>query len=367
MKKLILTLLILLSLCSFAEGRAVVGLVAAPTLQSATIGTDGVTWTMGFDQTMEIGAGGSGGMVGTVGTGTISLAMVSGTNSNTFVFTGTPTVYTGSTATLTYTQPGSGLTNFWANPLASFSGHAVTNNSTQGGESEESITGATVFSSQWTGSDIINTGAGTGHVWTSSTNVNNWLTLGTTTNYGFAGKESTYLLLSGTVGDFDGYLNEDLTSTTAIGLRVGLYVTSGIGGDTHLGIVAVNKAGSSGYLIRSFVYRAAGPGAYEIHVECQVADESFKPLGSITITTGVWYQLIIKWQKNTVSGASFEVYNASGQVGTTQTLDGAYTTYNENVDKVKLGNWFYGPSTAVARYDALKVNNTYAFPDMLSW
>lgn len=105
---------------------------AVPLLSSATIGPDGQTWTLVFDDIMTAGVGGNGGMVATMsGVGTVNLTYSSGDGSNTLVFTGDATVDNGETGTLAYTQPGDGLEDDAGNDLANFSGETVTNNSTQ--------------------------------------------------------------------------------------------------------------------------------------------------------------------------------------------------------------------------------------------
>lgn len=105
----------------------------APTLQTATIGTNGVTWTFVFSEVVSIGAGGSAGWVVTMTTaGAITLTYASGTGSTTLIYTGSPTVYSGDTVSvgLNYTQPGNGIEDAVGNDLANISGKAVVNNST---------------------------------------------------------------------------------------------------------------------------------------------------------------------------------------------------------------------------------------------
>lgn len=113
-------------------GASQVADTTAPTLQSATIGEDGLTWTLTFDGLMAIGAGGAGGLaVSMASAGTVNLTYVSGGGTDTLVFTGDVTVSYGDTVSsgLDYTQPGNGLEDESGNDLQSFSDATVTNNS----------------------------------------------------------------------------------------------------------------------------------------------------------------------------------------------------------------------------------------------
>ncbi|BBO80159.1 hypothetical protein DSCO28_07250 [Desulfosarcina ovata subsp. sediminis] len=107
--------------------------IGPPTLSSATIGSDGDTWTLVFNKSVSIGTGGSGGFVATMTTaGTVNLTYSSGDESDTLVFTGDTTVNASDTGTLAYTQPGDGIEDGDGYDLATFSGTSVTNNSTEG-------------------------------------------------------------------------------------------------------------------------------------------------------------------------------------------------------------------------------------------
>lgn len=107
-----------------------------PTLITATIGTDGTTWTFVFDQSVSIGAGGNSGWAVTMITaGAITLTYSSGGGSTTLVYTGGTTVNSGDTVSvgLNYTQPGNGIeATTGGADVVTFTSHAVINNSTQG-------------------------------------------------------------------------------------------------------------------------------------------------------------------------------------------------------------------------------------------
>ena len=138
MKKLLLTLSILLCLALPAQARVLVVETGAdttpPTLSTATIGTNGVTWSFVFSEDVAVGAGGSTGWVVSMSTqGAVALTYSSGSGSNTLNYTGDKTVLSSETVTdgLDYTQPGNGIEDSSGNDLASFVDQVVTNNSTQ--------------------------------------------------------------------------------------------------------------------------------------------------------------------------------------------------------------------------------------------
>lgn len=139
MKKLFVTLVIFFSFVSYSDARMVIGGTSTdttpPTLSTATIGTNGTTWTLVFDEPVSIGAGGSDGWAVTMTTaGAVTLTYASGSGSTTLIYTGSPTVNSGDTVAtgLDYTQPGDGIEDASGNDLATISSNAVVNNSTQG-------------------------------------------------------------------------------------------------------------------------------------------------------------------------------------------------------------------------------------------
>jgi len=116
---------------------------AAPTLSSATIGSDGTTWTLVFSEAVTIGSGGSSGFSVTMtNAGAITLTYSSGDGTSTLVYTGDVTVQGGDTVSsgLDYTQPGDGIEDADGYDLASFTGASVSNNSTQGGSTSIAFT-----------------------------------------------------------------------------------------------------------------------------------------------------------------------------------------------------------------------------------
>lgn len=108
--------------------------VTAPTLVSATVGVDGVSFTEVYSEAVEAGADGfvTGFTINTDGA-PVTKTYVSGTGTTTLVYSLDDTVLDVDTLTLDYTQPGDGIQDASANLLATFSNAAVTNNSTQSG------------------------------------------------------------------------------------------------------------------------------------------------------------------------------------------------------------------------------------------
>lgn len=105
------------------------GDATAPTLLSATIASNGTTLTLGFSEPVDT----------TINTGftltpsgeAVTLTYASGSGSNSLVYTVSRAIQQEETATISYVQPGNGIEDAADNDLASFSGSAVTNNSTQ--------------------------------------------------------------------------------------------------------------------------------------------------------------------------------------------------------------------------------------------
>jgi hypothetical protein len=102
-----------------------------PEFVSASLGTDGLTYTLTFDENVNIGSGGSAGWLVEWSTaGEVGLTYTSGDGTDTLVYTGDEEVVYGETVAdgLDYTQPGDGLEDDAGNDLASFTSESVTNN-----------------------------------------------------------------------------------------------------------------------------------------------------------------------------------------------------------------------------------------------
>ena len=100
-----------------------------PSLLSSTINAAGTQLTVNLSESVQVGAGGSGGMALTAGGAvTLSFSSVSGSS---VTYNTSRVIGQAETLTATYTQPSNGIEDLAGNDLASFSGQAVTNNSTQ--------------------------------------------------------------------------------------------------------------------------------------------------------------------------------------------------------------------------------------------
>lgn len=112
------------------RGRALApGDITAPLPSSASVATNGVTYTIVFTESVKGFAAGANGFAITPSGGVATLTYVSGTGTNTIVFTISRPLDAAETLTASYT-PGT-ITDLAGNLLAGFSGQPVTNNSTQ--------------------------------------------------------------------------------------------------------------------------------------------------------------------------------------------------------------------------------------------
>jgi 3',5'-cyclic AMP phosphodiesterase CpdA len=104
--------------------------VTPPTVTARSIDLTGTELTMTLSEAVSFGAGGNTGFAITPSGGAATLTYASGSGTNTLVYDISRPILLGETATLDYTQPGSGVVDTTQNPLATFSGASVTNNST---------------------------------------------------------------------------------------------------------------------------------------------------------------------------------------------------------------------------------------------
>lgn len=103
-----------------------------PTHTTTAINTAGTQVSLGFSGTVSFGAGGNGGFVLTMSGGASAMTYVSGNGTSTLVYSLARVIDTGETGTLAYTQPGNGVeSSVTTLDVVSFSGHSVTNNSSQ--------------------------------------------------------------------------------------------------------------------------------------------------------------------------------------------------------------------------------------------
>lgn len=104
----------------------------APTVSSASIGTNGTSLSVVFSEAVVAGSGGSGGLSISAPGGTTTATYSSGSGTDTLVYTLGRTIKNTETwSDLDFTQPGDGLQDASGNDVESFFDFPVTNNSTQ--------------------------------------------------------------------------------------------------------------------------------------------------------------------------------------------------------------------------------------------
>lgn len=132
----------------------------APTYSSGSINTGGTQASLVFSAAVVSGAGGwdSGWSMSCSTSGSVGMTYSSGTGTTTIVYALSKTPFQGETCTVSYTQPGNGVETSVGTDLATFSGGAVTNNSTVA--VSESCTGSLVVSAHFENSDTVTTGGG---------------------------------------------------------------------------------------------------------------------------------------------------------------------------------------------------------------
>jgi hypothetical protein len=106
--------------------------VTAPTVSSATIGTNGTTLTLGMSETVNRNGGVVDVDCATAGAN-LTATYSSGSGSNSLVYTLGTTVNSGDTCDLDYNGAANGIEDAAGNDLAAITSQAITNNSSQGG------------------------------------------------------------------------------------------------------------------------------------------------------------------------------------------------------------------------------------------
>jgi Putative Ig domain len=138
----------------------IVASTATPGVSSRSINNAGATFSLGLDQSCTTGAGGNGGMTLSASGGPVTATYSSGSGSSTYVYSLNRTVAQTELVTATYTQPGAGIAATTGGiDLPSFSGSAVTNNSTQ---NPPTLSSATVASNGTTINLVFSASATTG-------------------------------------------------------------------------------------------------------------------------------------------------------------------------------------------------------------
>lgn len=206
---------------------------------------------------------------------------------------------------------------------------------------EESLGANGVFACSWEdGSDNLNTGGGTGHVWSSASATTTQLTRSTTSNGGW-NNENHFLDYTDNTTPVQ-YLIHSFTSTSTLGYRFAFQLTSEALADGDAVMVAQIRSASS--VLASVYVRQAVGGAYELVAYARASGNTDGAatggtmLGSPeTITTGTWYQIELLWQKNTANGAGWKLWNEAGTSSSSHTIGAGVTTYNLDSTMVYLG------------------------------
>jgi hypothetical protein len=102
-----------------------------PTLISATITAAGDSIVLALNESVQFGAGGNAGLSLTLSSGSVTATYTSGAGTSSLTYTLSGTLTNDITGTVTYTQPSNGIEDDAGNDLATLSGWAITNNSTQ--------------------------------------------------------------------------------------------------------------------------------------------------------------------------------------------------------------------------------------------
>ncbi len=105
----------------------------APTLTNAIIPPLGNTLMLFFTEVVVVGGSGSSGVTLVMSGGPVTVVSASGAGTNNINYALSRVIAVGETGTVSYAQPGNGIEDGAGNDVASFSGVAITNNSTQTG------------------------------------------------------------------------------------------------------------------------------------------------------------------------------------------------------------------------------------------
>jgi hypothetical protein len=205
----------------------------APTLVSATIGTDGETWTLVWSEPVT---GTLAGMAGDATGGAVTLTLASGGGTDTWTATGSRVVIDTETVDLDYT-PGD-IEDAIGNQLAAFANATVTNNSTQTGASPTPVFVTAVGSNfGTTRSPVIDYPTATAnHIWvlfittdnthdTNGTPPSGWTKLGSTTAGTDSSSSAFWKRATGSEGASETWT--DIFSSNSSGGRAILMVYSG--------------------------------------------------------------------------------------------------------------------------------------------
>jgi hypothetical protein len=228
-------------------------------------------------------------------------------------------------------------------------------------ESEEACSGACLWVSSWSGSSILN--AGTSYVWDSETDGDGELAQVDSAGACFNGAQAKCLEFNGTSNTAT-YIQEDSNWATAtFGMRLAFYVTSESFTDNHEDIFVGYDSANTGFVLLQIEDIS---GTLYAQMRCRDSADTWQDVGSpIAITTGKWWQIVMKYDNDAANGANWTLYDSDGIEGSEQTA--SFTTDPYALDYIR-----FGPATAVwvtssYKTDVLIVTNTYAYPSQYSW
>lgn len=238
-------------------------LSTAPVLQSSVINAAGTTLTDTYSVSTSIGAGGNGGKTLTMSGGAVTATYQSGAPGTALVYSLSRVITSAETGTSGYTQPGNGLVNTADSAnVVTYSGFAVTNNSTQVGPgisslststpangSSLTITGTNFLATQGAGSVTIGGVAQTVTAW-SNTSITVTVARGTnqygtnlavqvTNNSALASNTSTVQITPQSGWAFTNLGTPNATSTNRITAVADLVSGDQLAYDTKSGMVIV--------------------------------------------------------------------------------------------------------------------------------
>jgi hypothetical protein len=230
---------------------------------------------------------------------------------------------------------------------------------------EESLGASGIFACSWEdGSDELNTGAGTGHVWDSEAGGSSTLlSKGTTAGYGFSGDQSAYLILTGSLNNTD-YLTRIFDDVNNFGIRLSFYLDSGFTSDDSTGCLFLQTMGTNGTAptgVQARITRVSGVQTLNVYSYTT----AWTSMGTYALAEDTWYQLRIRWTKAGSNGASWSLTTEAGGEVSTGTLSG--TTANVAIDQIRLGSLSSPFKSVTLRLDALFSTNSYTLPDLKVW
>lgn len=219
------------------------------------------------------------------------------------------------------------------------------------GETEEALTGNQFLSTSWTGSDIVNTGGGTGHVWTGAgSNLPNAVMTNDAGGNGWLA-ETHSAKVTGTLAATQYYLSQDSLDYAQGAIRffvkyavVNIPDTSRLAtccfvkstGDDLLTFYLYNNGGT---LRLSAAYRVYSTGAYV----------NWNTTGYVP-SVGTGYQIEMNWKYYTAS--PLDIIKIWSEDGSTllATYTTSSTTSDSKIGQVKLGYMAGGGNTANTYY-----------------